>query len=103
MERRHPVQNRAVEEESFPWKLSHENNRNGALIKHSPFLFKWPSVAKVGVRQLLVVGVAPLMNELSLLSGFLFAALLFRGLFLSCHIVVLLLSFELQPQDTVWR
>jgi len=48
------------------------------------------SAAKVGVRQLLVVGVAPLMNELSLLGGFLFAALLFRSLLLSCHIVLLL-------------
>ena len=38
------------------------------------------------------------VNELSLLSGLLRAALflaaLFRGLLLSCHIVVLLLSFQ---------
>ena len=41
------------------------------------------------MRQLLVVGVAPLTNELSLLGGFLFAGLLFRGLLLSCHIFLL--------------
>jgi hypothetical protein len=84
---------------NFPMKII----GTARLLSIRRSFFKWPSKAKVGVRQLLVVGVAPLMNELSLLSGFLFAALLFRGLFLSCHIVVLLLSFELQPQDTVWR
>ena len=53
--------------------------------------FEVASEAKVDVRQLLVVGVAPLMNELSLLRGLLFAASFFlRSLLLSCHIVLLL-------------
>lgn len=74
--------------------LGAKKNRNGALIKHSPFLFELASKALDRVRQLLVVGVAPLVNELSLLlRGFLFAGLLLGRLLLSCHIV-LLLSFS---------
>jgi hypothetical protein len=68
-----------------------KKNRNGALVKHSPFLFKLASKALNRVRQLLVVGVAPLVNELSLfLRCLLFASLLLGCLLLSCHIVLLL-------------
>jgi hypothetical protein len=55
----------------------------------------WPAKASDGVRQLLVVEVAPLVNELSLLLRcLLLAALLFRGLLFSCHIVLLLSCFQ---------
>jgi hypothetical protein len=57
---------------------------------HSPFLFSRAFKASKAVRHLNVVDVVSRVNELSLLRGFLFAALfgLFRGLLLSCHIVV---------------
>ena len=70
---------------------SPKRNRNGALVRHSPFLFRLAPRALDRVRQWLVVGVAPLVNELSLLlRGFLFASLLLGCLLLSCHIVLLL-------------
>jgi hypothetical protein len=66
------------------------------LVKAFAVPFELASEARVSVRQLLVVEVAPLINELSLLRGFLFAAcFLFRSLLLSCHIVLLLLLFKL--------
>ena len=71
-----------------------KKNRNGALIKLPPFLFELASKALDRVRQLLVVGVAPLVNELSLfLRCLLFASLLLGCLLLSCHIVLLLSSW----------
>ena len=66
-----------------------QNNRNGELQKHSPFL-QMASKASDDVRHLNVV-VVSCVNELSLLRGFLgrfFLAALFCGLLLSCHIVV---------------
>ena len=66
-----------------------QNNRNGGLV-HSPFLFRRAARASLDVRHLNVVDVSS-WNELSLLRGLLaglFLAALFRGLLLSCHIVV---------------
>ena len=66
-----------------------KNNRNGAL-KAFAVPFERAFKASEDVRHLNVV-VVSCVNELSLLRGFLgrfFLAALFRGLLLSCHIVV---------------
>jgi len=69
-----------------------QNNRNGALYKSTAVPFSRAFKASEDVRHLNVVVVVSCVNELSLLSGllgrFFLAAALFRGLFLSCHIVV---------------
>ena len=65
--------------------------RNGALYKSIAVPFSRAFKASEDVRHLNVVVVVSCVNELSLLSGFLgrfFLAALFRGLLLSCHIVV---------------
>ena len=85
------IEHRSPGKDRWRWGGAAKKNRNGALVKHSPFLFKLASKALDRVRQLLVVGVAPLVNELSLfLRCLLFASLFLGCLLLSCHIVLLL-------------